>query len=104
MDRDTIAPLKSSDFDGDISLAIKTHYDEVNDIQTFVRAVLQGNIAVFYENSKKIIITDIKEWDRRSVETPDSESVIRGPREGFTESIRTNSALLRRKNRTPKFN
>ena len=103
MDRDIIAPLKSSDFDGDISFAIKTHCDEVNDIQTFVGAVLQGNIAIFYENNKKIIIVDIKEWDKRPVETPDSESVIRGPREGFTESIRTNSALLRRKIRTPKL-
>ncbi|OJU14022.1 MAG: hypothetical protein BGN88_12825 [Clostridiales bacterium 43-6] len=53
IDRDTIAPLKSSDFDGDISLAIKTHYDEVNDIQTFVGAVLQGNIAVIMKTAKK---------------------------------------------------
>ena len=34
---------------------------------------------------------------------PEVESSIRGPKEGFTESIRTNTALLRRKIRTPKF-
>ncbi len=100
MDRDIISPLKSKGFDGDMTLAIKTHYKEVMDIPTFVSEILEGNTALFYEGSKKIYVIDIKQWDKRSVETPDTESVIRGPREGFTESIRTNTALLRRKIRS----
>lgn len=103
MDRDIISPLKSKGFDGDINLAIQTHFKEVLDVPTFVGEVLQGQTALFYGGSKKIFIIDIKQWDKRSVETPDTESVIRGPREGFTESIRTNTALLRRKLRTPKL-
>ncbi len=103
MDRDIISPLKSKDFDGDLALAVKSHYKEINDIPTFVGEVLQGNAALFYEGSEKVFIIDIKHWDKRSVETPDMETVIRGPREGFTESIRTNTALLRRKLRTPKL-
>lgn len=103
VDRDIIAPLKANDFIGDIPLAIKTHYKVVNDMQTFVGDVLQGNTAVFYENSQKILIIDFMQWDKRAVETPDVEAVTRGPREGFSESIRTNSALLRRIIKTPKF-
>lgn len=103
LDRDIILPLKSKDFDGDMRLAIKTHYNEVTDIPTFVGEVLQGNVALFYEGSEKIFVADIKQWDKRSVEAPDAESVVRGPREGFTENIRTNTALLRRKLRTPKL-
>lgn len=103
MDRDIISPLKSKGFDGDMALAIKTHYKEVTVMPTFVSEVLQGNAALFYEGSKKVYMIDIKQWDKRSVETPDTESVIRGPREGFTESIRTNTALLRRRLRTPKL-
>lgn len=103
MDRDIISPLKSKGFDGDMNVALKTHYEEVLDMPAFVGSVLQGNTALFYEGSKKIFIIDIKQWDKRSVEMPDTEAVIRGPREGFTESIRTNTALLRRKLRTPKL-
>ena len=103
IDRDIISPLKSTDFDGDISLAIKTNYRETEDISTFVGEVLQGNTGLFYENSKKIFISDLKQWDKRTVDIPDAEAVTRGPREGFTESIRTNTALLRRKIRTRKL-
>jgi spore germination protein KA len=103
IDRDIINPLKSSDFSGDISLAIKTIFKEANDIPSIVGEVLQGNIAVFYEYSRKASIVEFKQWDRRAVGVPDSESVIRGPKEGFTESIRTNTALIRRKVRTSKL-
>ncbi|MEL7610156.1 MAG: spore germination protein [Bacillota bacterium] len=103
LDRDVIAPLKSRDFNGDLSLTLRTHYKEAEDIQTFIGDVLLGNTALFYEKSRKVFIVDIKQWDKRSVETPDVESTIRGPKEGFTESIRTNTALLRRKIRTPKL-
>jgi spore germination protein KA len=103
MDRDLISPLKSKDFDGDVGLAIRSHYIEVDDFQNIIGQVIQGHAALFYEGSKKVYIVDIKQWDKRSVETPDTESVIIGPKEGFTESIRTNTALLRRRIRTPKL-
>ncbi len=100
-DRDIITPLKSSEFDGDITSAIKANYKIIDNISDFSNEVLQGNTAIFYGNTKKIYIVDLKQWDKRNVETPDSESVTRGPREGFTESIRSNTALLRRKIKTP---
>src|SRR5690606_33086479 len=40
---------------------------------------------------------------KRSVEEPKTEMLIRGPREGFTESLRVNTILLRRKIRSPKL-
>lgn len=103
LDRDVISPLKAEGFNGDLHLAIKTYYKEVNNISMAIDEVLQGQTALFYEGSKKAFIIDIKQWDKRSVETPDSETTLLGPREGFTESIRTNTALLRRKLRTPKL-
>ena len=101
IDRDIIAPLKSDSFDGYVSTALTVYCSEIKDMQTFIKEVLQGNTAIFYGASGKILIADIKQWDRRPVETPDAETVTRGPREGFTESIRTNTSLLRRRIRTP---
>ena len=103
LDRDVITPLKSCDFSGDLSLTLKTQYKEAADISTFIDEVVQGNAALFYEKSKFIYIVDLKQWDKRSVESPNVEATIRGPQEGFTESIRTNTALLRRKIKSPKL-
>ncbi|GAA3403653.1 spore germination protein [Paenibacillus hodogayensis] len=43
----------------------------------------------------------LSDWRKRSIEDPVAESVIRGPREGFTESLCDNVAMLRRRVRTP---
>ncbi|HMM05646.1 MAG TPA: spore germination protein [Clostridiales bacterium] len=102
-DRDIITPLKAQDFDGNYSMALKSTYKTVDNIPAFCTEVVNGNIAIFHENSQDIIIVDFKEWNKRAVETPDSESVVRGPKEGFTESIRTNTSLIRRKIRNPRL-
>lgn len=65
--------------------------------------VLAGFAALFIEGSAKALAIEVKGWQSRSVEEPKSESFVRGPREGFTETIRTNTALIRRRIRTPKL-
>jgi len=97
VDRDIIAPLKSADFKGELSSTIKANFKVVYDIASFVKEVVNGNTAVFYEKSEEIFIVDFKQWEKRSVQEPDSETVTRGPKEGFTENIRTSTALIRRK-------
>lgn len=97
IDRDVIKPLKSPQFDGNLSLAFKTVYEETDDISEFVKFVLAGFTAVFYTGSKKAYLFELRQWNQRTVAEPDAEAVIRGPKEGFTENIRTNTALIRRK-------
>ncbi|MEL7658720.1 MAG: spore germination protein, partial [Bacillota bacterium] len=69
-DRDVIAPLKSHDFDGNFALALKAGYKTIEDIPAFVNEVVNGNVAIFHQNSRKIIIIDFKQWDRRAVDSP----------------------------------
>jgi spore germination protein KA len=66
-------------------------------IQQAVTAVLGGNAVVLLEGLSSAYITDSKGWEKRSIEQPDIESVIRGPREGFVEGITVNTSLIRRK-------
>jgi len=103
IDRDIIQPFKSPEFDGNISLTLKALFRVTDDPAVFVDAVLDGNVAVFYEKAKKIFIIEIKAWATRSVTEPDAETVVRGPKEGFTESFRTNTAMMRRKIKTPRL-
>lgn len=100
-DRDILKPLKSSEFRGDVALSITAPTIIVNNISAACTEIVNGNVAIFYENSHKIFVVDFKQWDKRAIAEPDSETVTRGPKEGFTENIRTNTVLIRRKIRNP---
>lgn len=70
------------------------------------QAILTGDTVLFIDRSNIALIASLRGWESRSVEEPKTESVVRGPREGFVESIGTNISLLRRrlKNTALKFN
>ncbi|UOF89587.1 spore germination protein [Fodinisporobacter ferrooxydans] len=65
--------------------------------------VLTGDTVVFFNGYDQAIAISAKKWEHRAPEEPSTEAVVRGPREGFVESIRTNTALLRRRIRTVDF-
>lgn len=66
-------------------------------LEDVVSGCLSGDAALLLDGCAKCLIISSKGWDKRGVEEPQSETVVRGPREGFTENLRTNTALIRRK-------
>ncbi|MFA5449292.1 MAG: spore germination protein [Clostridia bacterium] len=66
-----------------------------------VNACLSGKIVMFIEGAERALLISAKGWETRAVSEPQTESVVRGPREGFTENIRTNTSLIRRKIKSP---
>ncbi len=66
-------------------------------LQGLVSGCLMGDTAVLVEGCAAGLVVNTKGWEKRSVTEPQSETVVRGPREGFTENLRTNTALIRRK-------
>jgi len=101
VNRDIIKPLKDKCYDGDIEKALKSTIEKLKDIKSVVEKVLEGNAVVMQDNGNIAYALEFKQWDRRAVSEPDAESVTRGPKEGFTENIQTNTSLMRRKLRTP---
>ena len=102
VDRDILKPLLDDNFTGDVLNSITVNQKEaVTDLIEAIDKVLNGNTAIFYTQSPEIICADIRGWDKRGIETPDSESSIRGSKEGFTETLRTNTAMLRRRIKSP---
>jgi len=63
--------------------------------------VLGGDTALFVEGNTKVCLLGMRGPNTRGVSEPELETVVRGPREGFIENIRTNTSLLRRKLKTP---
>lgn len=67
------------------------------DLDECVETLLKGNALVFVEGFLSAIICITVLPAQRSVEEPPSSVVIYGPREGFTESIKTNIGLVRKR-------
>ncbi|GAA0432272.1 spore germination protein [Lentibacillus halophilus] len=79
---------------------------DTNEATTFsdcVQAVSAGKPVVLADNSSTGFSLGLSKWEKRSVESPDAEKVIRGPREGFVETLTVNTSMLRRKIRSPKL-
>lgn len=75
----------------------------LDDFDQVVGAVLQGLTALFLDGDAHAVVVQAINWPQRSVEEPGTDVVIRGPREGFIESMRVNVSLLRRKVHHPDF-
>ena len=76
---------------------------EVEELDSAILAVLSGDAILLLDGIEKIIVIGLKKWPARGVSEPATESVIRGPRDGFTETYRFNTALVRRRIRDPRL-
>lgn len=70
------------------------------DLNVIIQAIISGDTALFMDGSMDVLTIGSKGWQTRTIAEPEIERVIRGPREGFNESIVTNLSLLRRKLKT----
>ncbi len=70
---------------------------KTNSMDEAVDQMLSGLIIVFIDGEKEAFIVDVREYPGRQPEEPDTERVIRGSRDGFTESVVFNTALTRRR-------
>ncbi|WP_138495610.1 spore germination protein [Paenibacillus pinistramenti] len=65
--------------------------------------ILKGETAVLADGSPEVLLVNLVKMEQRSISEPTSEKVVRGPRDGFTESLRTNTSLIRRRIVTPRL-
>ena len=70
-------------------------------VTAVLNRVFSGDAALIAETMQGALIADMKGFVKRSVSEPINESVVAGPHEGFTESLRDNTVLIRRLLRTP---
>ncbi|RTE07005.1 spore germination protein [Paenibacillus whitsoniae] len=63
-------------------------------------ALLSGSTVILADGYDEAIIAGTSGWDKRAIDEPQTQTVVRGPKESFTEDIRTNTSLLRRKIRS----
>ncbi|WP_419961797.1 spore germination protein [Psychrobacillus sp. BM2] len=107
IDESIITPLIKTQLDNiklDVILSNIINISKVKILQSTLEVIdelADGNAILFNNIEDKAISFRISKYDKRSIEEPQAESVVVGPREGFIESIGTNLSLVRRKIKTP---
>ncbi|MGE4353449.1 MAG: spore germination protein [Oscillospiraceae bacterium] len=75
--------------------------EESGSINEAVDAFLSGDTVLLIDGSNEALIMGSRGWKSRGIEEPKTESVVRGSREGFTETLRFNTSMLRRRIKSP---
>lgn len=63
--------------------------------------IAEGDIAMFIDGDEYAYIFSMRKFEKRSIVEPPTESVLKGPREGFIEEVKTNVSLVRRRIKSP---
>ena len=78
--------------------------DVTEDLDAAATLVLSGGVVALGETfGAHAVLIDARTYPVRSVAEPESDRVMRGARDGFVETLIFNTALLRRRIRTPKL-
>jgi stage V sporulation protein AF len=74
-----------------------------DNIDELLYLVLSGSVLLVVDGLKELLVIDARTYPSRNPEEAEIERVVRGSRDGFTETIVFNTALLRRRVRDPKL-
>jgi len=71
--------------------------DNINDT---IKDVLDGSVALIFDDIKQAVTFDIKGFEKRTIQETTGENVIKGSKDAFIEVMSVNTSLVRRKIRT----
>jgi len=71
------------------------------DIEELTRSILFGCTMLLIDGIDKALLIETRKLKFRNIEESPSERVVKGPREGFIESLETNITLIRKRILTP---
>ena len=74
---------------------------QVDDLEQLCSLLVNGFCVVVFEGLSQAVAFEAKTGEKRSPAPPDVENTVKGPKDAFTETVRTNTSLLRRHLRSP---
>lgn len=103
LERDVIAPLLKTD--------VPPSENNLSEIVCFCeqpkplsdddcpQTIADGDVVLFA--SGKTFAISLRKFEKRAISEPPTSSVLKGPREGFIEEIKTNVSMIRRRIKSP---
>ncbi len=80
-----------------------TEQQKQTSLDMAVDMLLRGTLLIFVEGASQCIIFGVQQIPERAINEPDTDVQEFGSREGFTENIKTNLTLIRKRLCTPNF-
>ena len=78
--------------------------DVTDSIDNIVLMVMSGCTAFFCDRfDNNAVIIDLRTYPARNTEEPENDKVMRGSRDGFVETLISNTAMIRRRIRSPEL-
>ncbi|KAA9014922.1 spore germination protein [Niallia endozanthoxylica] len=74
---------------------------DISDFKKLFLNLLSGDAIILMNSFSKGLAISFRVWADRGVQEPSSQTVVRGPKDGFTETLRKNTALIRRRIKDP---
>lgn len=74
--------------------------DECKDLEDVALKLVNGFCVVLFPGSGALAF-EVKTGEKRGLSAPEVENTVKGPKDAFTETVRTNTSLIRRHLRTP---
>ena len=65
--------------------------------------MIDGSVALFFPGKEQVLTLSAATEEKRSVANPENEPDVKGARDSFVESVRTNTSLVRRRFRAPEL-
>lgn len=96
------APVKNKMNIANGTLSVHSVQQE-NSMNKAISNLMKGNPLLFIDGYNTVFIIHANSWSTRNIEKPDTETSVRGSKESFTETLRTNTAMLRLKIHHPKL-
>lgn len=79
---------------------LSNNLEKTAEVTKLIEAIVNGNTVLLIEGEEDALTINTKGWNTRAIEEPQGEKVLRGPREGFNESIMMNLSMIRRRLQT----
>lgn len=90
----------------EVLLKLLTPINEISKVKKMgqaIDAILSGFALLLIGDTEEAIVVGVRLAPGRSISEPQTESTIRGPKEGFNEAMRFSTALLRKRIKHPSF-
>ncbi|MET3682379.1 stage V sporulation protein AF [Alkalibacillus flavidus] len=76
---------------------VNHQFEEIGEFEQAMTEIMSGLLVINVDGYDKVFVVDVRNYPGRGPEEPDTERVVRGSRDGFTENIIENAGLTRRR-------
>ncbi|MDR1906549.1 MAG: spore germination protein [Clostridiales bacterium] len=77
--------------------------EPLSDFEAVITRISDGDVALLIDGAEEIYSFPVRSQPARAISEPPTSTVLKGPREGFTEDMKTNTILLRKRLKTRDF-